>query len=67
MHYKKILQKTRTINVDDPTWQKMHELAKTQGCSVSELIRTMALKNYEKLLRQQKSKQELKQEMVVNQ
>jgi|GEM_PF-5825790 len=65
MHYKKILQKTRTITIDDLTWQKMQELAKNSGCSVSELIRIMALKEYEKFLRQRKK--ELKQAVAVNQ
>ena len=66
-HYKAIRQVARGLKVDDPTWQNAKELAQAKGCSISELVRTLITTEYNKFIRQQKSKQDFKQAKVVNQ
>jgi len=62
-HYKAVRQKTRTINVDDQLWLKAQEAAAIKGCSISELMRQILLKECNRI---QKTVKDFKQAKVVN-
>ena len=50
--YKVNRVKPRALTIDDPTWQKVQELAEMRGCSKSELIRQLLLKEMNKFSKQ---------------
>ena len=50
--YKANRVKPRALTIDDPTWQKTRELAEMKGCSISELMRQLLLKEMNKFSKQ---------------
>jgi hypothetical protein len=50
--YKVNRVKPRALTIDDLTWQKVQELAEMRGCSKSELIRQLLLKEMNKFSKQ---------------
>jgi predicted DNA-binding ribbon-helix-helix protein len=55
--YKVNRVKPRALTIDDPTWQKVQELAEMRGCSKSELIRQLLLKELPKFSKQRANKE----------